>query len=94
MSAPFEQKPTFREYLKWGRSVGFTDRACVTGDFVAFVQITTPDGRIIPVTHIRLDERLWPEKISWLNRRTGVICPWAGMPELTPPAANSPSTSG
>ena len=92
MSAPFEQRPTFREYLKWGRTQGFTDQSCLTGDMVTFVSIETPEGRIVPVTSIGLDERLGPFEVSWLNRRTGVVCPWGGIPELSEPAASNSST--
>lgn len=80
MAAPFEQRPTFREYLEWARQQGCTDRMGAVG-VTSFVELRTPDGVVVPIVDIHPNDRLTPTEVSWLNRRTGLTCPWAGAPE-------------
>lgn len=79
MAAPFEQRPTLREYLDWAREQGCTDRQGLIG-MTSVVELTTLDGRVIPIADIQLGERLTPTQVSALNRRTRLTCPWAGLP--------------
>lgn len=80
MSAPFEQRPTLREYLEWVRTnAGWDYRTGLLGMNTVHA-ITTPSGSRIPITDIQLDERLGQSMIDWLNRRTGITAPWSGIP--------------
>lgn len=80
MAAPFEKRPTLREYLEWARSQGCTDRQCLF-EMTSFVELTTPDGAVVPIVDIEIGEGLTPTHVSWLNRRTGLTCPWSGIPQ-------------
>jgi len=80
MAAPFEKRPQLREYLEWARTEGFTETTGHNGN-TGFVILICPDGHQVPIVDFPMSEALSPGMVSWLNRRTGVVCPFSGAPE-------------
>lgn len=80
MAGPFEQRPTFGEFIQWAENQGCQIKYGHAG-VMRFVEIKTPQGRTARVPGVLDTHRINPTFTSWLHRALGMKSPWAGAPE-------------
>lgn len=83
MPYPFGGHPTLGSYLLWaGQNNCEVQHGYMTtgaGKSVSLVRVTAPSGKFVTISGINQRDRLEPTKVAYLDRRLGLVSPWAAL---------------